>query len=191
MEHLHHNSRARVVPEISRAHNAAVHSRSTEGNQEPEGLPARTTWPCGSAGSTCFASKQVKSHKCRIWCRIHGTARCNEVNSDIRSGTATTCALRPQNAWTTPWLQHLFLLSSSAPHGPNQTIVRLRGFCVECRILLLHVWWPHKGIQANRLIHSSVSLAAQMRSSSSIATAIGIRARRRITPGLWDRETNR
>src|SRR5438309_5976609 len=42
LEHLHHNSRARVVPEISRAHNAAVHSRSTEGNQEPEVcLPAR------------------------------------------------------------------------------------------------------------------------------------------------------
>src|SRR5437879_12592469 len=79
LEHLHHNSRARVVPEISRAHNAAVHSRSTEGNQEPEGLPARTTWPsCGSARSTCFANKQVKSHKCRIWCRIHGTARCND-----------------------------------------------------------------------------------------------------------------
>jgi pilus assembly protein CpaF len=27
--------------------------------------------------STCFATKQVKSNKCRIWCRLRGTARCN------------------------------------------------------------------------------------------------------------------
>src|SRR6266403_2515640 len=27
--------------------------------------------------SICFASKQVKSHKCRIWCRLHRNTRCN------------------------------------------------------------------------------------------------------------------
>jgi hypothetical protein len=28
--------------------------------------------------STYFATKQAKSHKCRIWCRLRGIARCNQ-----------------------------------------------------------------------------------------------------------------
>jgi hypothetical protein len=61
LERLHQHGRARVVPETSKAFNAAVHSRSTEANEEPEGLRALTTLPCGSAGSTCFASTSPRS----------------------------------------------------------------------------------------------------------------------------------
>ena len=28
--------------------------------------------------SACFARKQAKSHKCRIWCRLRGNTRCNQ-----------------------------------------------------------------------------------------------------------------
>ena len=27
--------------------------------------------------STCFANKQAKLHKCRIWCRLRENIRCN------------------------------------------------------------------------------------------------------------------
>ena len=37
--------------------------------------------------SACFASKRVKSHKCHIWCRLHGNTRCNQPLELDRSCT--------------------------------------------------------------------------------------------------------
>jgi hypothetical protein len=37
--------------------------------------------------STCFARKQAKSHKCRIWCRLRGHTRCNQPLELDRSWT--------------------------------------------------------------------------------------------------------
>ncbi len=42
----------------------------------------------------------------------------------------------------------------------------------------------HSGIQTNRLIHSSASLAFQISASSSIAIEMGMASRSRMTPGL-------
>ena len=34
--------------------------------------------PVNSIQRSCFARKQAKSHKCRIWCRLRGLTRCNQ-----------------------------------------------------------------------------------------------------------------
>jgi len=37
--------------------------------------------------SACFASKRAMSHKCHIWCRLHGNTRCNKPLELDRSCT--------------------------------------------------------------------------------------------------------
>ncbi len=37
--------------------------------------------------SACFASKRAMSHKCHIWCRLHGNTRCNQPLELDRSCT--------------------------------------------------------------------------------------------------------
>ena len=54
-------------------------------------------WVCSSAGRAPALQVGRQSHKCRIWCRLRGTARCYEVG--LKSAWLRSLGQRRRARW--------------------------------------------------------------------------------------------